>query len=160
MRSPCGDVPFTVVQEQAFALLDPARFPLVTDYLRNSGFDKIGFEWSAYTKLSPTFKRNLRHLFSALDFAGRVEDAPLLEAVACLQDLLRRGQAPRQANPARLPTTVIPTSVSAADQTGPSLPSAPVTIATRPARSSGVMDKDVSAVRTGAWSPAVPLGSG
>ena len=32
-----GDAPFTVVQEQAFALLDPARFPLVTDYLRNIG---------------------------------------------------------------------------------------------------------------------------
>ena len=35
----------------------------------------------------------------------------MLEAVACLQDLLRRGQAPRQANPARLPTTVIPKSL-------------------------------------------------
>jgi len=28
-----SDAPFTVVQQQAFALLDPARFPLVTDYL-------------------------------------------------------------------------------------------------------------------------------
>lgn len=106
-----GDMPFTVVQEQAFALLDPARFPLVTDYLRNIAFDKLGCEWSSYTKLSPTFKRNLRHLFSELDFAGRVEDAPLLEAVACLQGLLRRGQSPRQTNPSIFPTTVIPKSV-------------------------------------------------
>jgi len=30
-----GDVPFTVVQEPAFALLDPARFPLVTDSLES-----------------------------------------------------------------------------------------------------------------------------
>lgn len=106
-----GDAPFTVVQAQAFALLDPTRFPLVTDYLRNSGFDKVGFEWSTYTTLSPTFKRNLRHLFAALDFAGRVEDAPLLEAVGCLQDLLRRGQVPRQASPARWPITIIPKSL-------------------------------------------------
>ena len=106
-----GEAPFTVVQEQAFALLDPARFPLVTDYLRNIGFDKMGLEWSAYTTLSPTFKRNLRHLFAELDFAGRVEDAPVLEAVACLQGLLRRGQSPRQTNPSGFPTTVIPQSV-------------------------------------------------
>ncbi len=106
-----GDTPFTTVQEQAFALLDPARFPLVTDYLRNVAFDKIGCEWAFYSTLSATFKRNLRHVFIALDFAGRVEDAPLLEAVTCLQELLRRGQAPRQVNPARLPTTVIPKSL-------------------------------------------------
>ena len=56
----------------------------------------------SYTTLSPTFKRNLRHLFAELDFAGRVEDAPLLEAVACLQGLRRRGQSPRQTNPSGL----------------------------------------------------------
>jgi TnpA family transposase len=106
-----SDAPFTVVQQQAFALLDPARFPLVTDYLRNSAFDKIGCEWAFYTTLSPAFKRTLRHLFAALDFAGRVDNAPLLEAVGCLQGLLRRGQSPRQANPAVFPTTVIPKSV-------------------------------------------------
>jgi Domain of unknown function (DUF4158) len=106
-----GDAPFTVVQQHAFALLDPTRFPLVTDYLRNIAFDKLGCEWSFYTTLSPTFKRNLRHLFAELDFAGRVEDAPLLEAVACLQGLLRRGQSPRQTNPAVFPTTVIPKSL-------------------------------------------------
>jgi Domain of unknown function (DUF4158) len=106
-----GDAPFTVVQQQAFALLDPARFPLVTDYLRNIACDKLGCEWSFYTTLSPTFKRNLRHLFVELDFAGRGEDAPLLEAVVCLQGLLRRGQSPRQTQPSVFPTMVIPKSL-------------------------------------------------
>jgi TnpA family transposase len=106
-----GNAPFAVVQERAFALLDPTRFPLVTDYLRNMAFDKVGCEWAFYTTLSPTFKRNLRHLFAELDFAGRVEDAPLLEAVTCLQGLLRRGQSPRQGNPSAFLTTVIPKSV-------------------------------------------------
>jgi hypothetical protein len=106
-----GDAPCTVVQERAFALLDPARFPLVTDYLRDIAFDKVGCEWAFYTTLSPTFKRNLRHLFAELDVAGRVEDAPLLEAVVCLQSLLRRGQSPRQVHPSVFPTTVIPKSV-------------------------------------------------
>jgi len=103
-----GDAPFLAVQEKAFALLDPARFPAVSDYMRNIAFDKTGFEWSYYTTLSPTFKRNLRHLFSDLDFVGRVVDAPLLEGIAFLQGLLRHGKSPRQTNSALFPTTLIP----------------------------------------------------
>jgi hypothetical protein len=34
--------------------------------MRNIKFDKTGFEWSAYSKLSATFKRNLRQLFADL----------------------------------------------------------------------------------------------
>jgi hypothetical protein len=103
-----GDVPFAIVQEQAFAMLDPARFPLVSDYMCNIAFDKTACEWACSTTLSPTFKRNLRHVFCDLDFAGRVEDAPLLEAVMFLQHLLRQGQSPRQTPPSTFPTTVIP----------------------------------------------------
>jgi hypothetical protein len=105
------DAPFARVKEQAFALLAPERFSLVSDYMRNVAFDKTACEWSCYTQLSPTFKRNLRHLFSDLDFAGRVEDAPLLEAVAFLQELLRQGKSPRQTNPSSFPTAVIAKSL-------------------------------------------------
>jgi hypothetical protein len=103
-----ADAPFMTVQKKAFALLDPARFPAVSDYMRNIAFDKTGFEWSYYTTLSPTFKRNLRHLFSDLDFVGRVEDAPLLEGITFLQSLLRHGKSPRQTNPSLFPTALIP----------------------------------------------------
>ena len=106
-----GEAPVTVVQEQACARLDPARFPLVPDSLRTMAFAKSGCAWSSYTKRSPTFTRNRRHVFSELDCAGRVEDAPWLEAVACLQGLRRRGQSPRQINPSIFPRTVIPNSV-------------------------------------------------
>ena len=105
-----GDAPFTVVQQQAFALLDPhaSRWSPTTCATWRSTRSAVS---GPSTTLSPTFKRNLRHLFAELDFAGRVEDAPLLEAVACLQGLLRRGQSPRQTNPAVFPTTVIPKSM-------------------------------------------------
>jgi TnpA family transposase len=106
-----GDTSFSAVKEKAFALLEPERFPLVSAYMRNIAFDKIGLEWSHYTKLSLTFKRNLRQLFSDLDFAGRVEDAPLLEAVDFMQGLFREGKSPRQTNPSHFPLTVIPKSV-------------------------------------------------
>jgi TnpA family transposase len=102
------DAPFTRVKEKAFSLLDPERFPLVSDYMCSAEFDKTGFEWANYTTLSPTFKRNLRHLFSNLDFAGRVEDAPLLSAVAFLQDLLRQDKSSRHVKPSIFPTDIIP----------------------------------------------------
>jgi hypothetical protein len=87
-----GNASFASVKRKAFLLLEPGRFALVSNYMRNVAFDKAGFEWSHYTTLSPTIKRNLRHLFSELDFAGRVEDAPLLDAIVFLQALLPNGQ--------------------------------------------------------------------
>ena len=101
------DTPFSSIKEKAFTILDPEQFPLVSDYLRNIAFDKTAFEWSHYTKLSATFKRNLRQLFSDLDFAGRVEDSPLLEAVEFLQNLLRADKSPRQADPSLFPAEII-----------------------------------------------------
>ncbi|TXT25652.1 MAG: transposase TnpA family [Rhodocyclaceae bacterium] len=106
-----SETPFATVREKAFTLLEPETIPAVADYLRNIAFDKVGVEWSYYTSLSLTFKRNLRHLFSELDFAGRVDDAPLMNAVTFLQDLLRQGKSPRQVNPALFPTAMIPKSL-------------------------------------------------
>ena len=98
--------PFSKVKQRAFSLLEPERFALVSDYMRNIEFDKTAFEWSYYGTLHSKFKLNLRHLFCNLDFAGLVDDAPLLEAVAFLQELLRQGKSPRQANHADFPTGI------------------------------------------------------
>ncbi|MBW8831149.1 MAG: Tn3 family transposase [Burkholderiales bacterium] len=103
--------PFAEVKKKAFALLQPERFAATADYLRDVAFDKAAYEWSQYTALSHAFKCNLRHLFNELDFAGRVEDAPLLEAVGFLQGLLREGKSPRQAEPGKFPQGVIPKSL-------------------------------------------------
>jgi Tn3 transposase DDE domain len=105
------DIPFSVVKAKAFSILDPASFPLVSNYMRNIKFDKTGFEWAAYSKLSTTFKRNLRQLFADLTFASRVENAPLLAAVVFLQTLLQQGKSPRQTDPATFPVAVIPKSL-------------------------------------------------
>ncbi|MGF6766250.1 TnpA family transposase [Paraburkholderia sp. GAS33] len=103
-----GNASFASVKKKAFSLLEPERFTLVSNYMRNVAFDKAGFEWSHYTTLSATIKRNVRHLFSKLDFSGRVEDAPLLDAINFLQALLRNGKSPRQTNPSTFPTALIP----------------------------------------------------
>jgi hypothetical protein len=75
--------------------------------MRKIEFDRTAFEWAYYGTLHFKFKLNLRHLFCNLDFAGLVEDAPLLEAVAFLQSLLRDGKSLRQAPPTDFPTGVI-----------------------------------------------------
>jgi len=95
------------IRQKAFSLLEQEHFSQVSDYMRNIGFDKTAFEWSYYDTLQHKFKLNLRHLFCNLDFAGLIDDAPLLEAVAFLQEVLRLGKSPRQVKRADFPTGVI-----------------------------------------------------
>ena len=102
-----GSTPFSKVRHRAFSLLDAERFGQVSEYMRKIEFDKAAFEWSFYGKLHAKFKLNLRHLFANLDFSGLVEDAPLLEAVAFLQEILRHGGSPRQINSSDFPTGII-----------------------------------------------------
>ncbi|MBB6244447.1 Tn3 family transposase [Rhodanobacter sp. MP1X3] len=98
---------FGAIKTKAYTYLSPERIPVVADYMRNIAFDKTGFQWKYYTSLSLTIKKNLRHLFVELDFAGRVEDAPLMEAVAFLQEHLRQGRSPRQIDVREFPTTIV-----------------------------------------------------
>jgi len=106
-----ADSSFASVRTRAFSLLEPERFPAVADYLRNVAFDRVAFQWAHYTTLSHAFKLNLRHVFCELDFDGRVEDAPLLEAVAFLQGLLREGKSLRQTSSDDIPQALIPKSL-------------------------------------------------
>lgn len=103
-----GDTPFSSIKERAFSMLESASFPLVSAYMRNVEFDKAGFEWAHYATLSSTFKRNLRHLFVDLTFTCRVNEAPLLDAICFLQEVLRQGKGPRQVKPSAFPMAVIP----------------------------------------------------
>lgn len=102
------DSPFIDVKARAFSLLDPQSFASVSNYLRNVSFDRLAFEWEYLAKLSMTIKRNLRHLFCELDFAGRVQDAPLVEAIGILQGVLRQHQSPRHSDKAAFPSALIP----------------------------------------------------
>ena len=103
-----ADSSYVDLQTRAFGLLEREQFPTVADHLRSIAFDKTAYQWSQYTQLSHAFKLNLRHLFCELDFGGRVEDAPLLQAVTFLQKLLRAGQSPRDVKPEAFPRRLIP----------------------------------------------------
>ncbi len=103
-----GDCPFSKVKERAFGLLEMSAFPSVSNYLRNVAFDKLDYEWTYFTVLSATIKRNLRHLFCDIDFAGRLEEAPLVTAITVMQNLLRQNKSLRQADSSKFPEAVIP----------------------------------------------------
>jgi hypothetical protein len=103
-----GDCPFSKVKERAFGLLEMSAFPSVSNYLRNVAFDKLDYEWTYFTVLSPTIKRNLRHLFCDIDFAGRLEKAPLVTAITVMQNLLRQNKSLRQADSSSFRRGVIP----------------------------------------------------
>lgn len=102
------DSSFADVKTRAFAILDPQNFTSVSNYLRNVTFDRLAYEWDYLAKLSMTIKRNLRHLFCELDFAGRVQDAPLVEAIGVIQGVLRKHQSLRHSDKAAFPTDLIP----------------------------------------------------
>jgi hypothetical protein len=61
-QSIADHTPFVEVKQKAFCLLEPERFALVSDYMRNIEFDRTAFEWSHYGTLHFKFKLNLRHL--------------------------------------------------------------------------------------------------
>lgn len=102
------DAAFATVKKRAFSLLGKERIPLVADYMRKIAFDKTAFQWKCIAGLSAAFKRNLRQLFVELEFAGRVENAPLMDAVVFLREHLRLGHVPGQISLDEFPVEFIP----------------------------------------------------
>ena len=98
---------FAAVKDKAYQLLPQDRFAPVADYLRNVAFDKTAHQWKAFGELSPAIKRNLRHLFAELDFAGTQTNESLLTAVTFFQRLLRESRSPRQVPRKDFPTQFI-----------------------------------------------------
>ena len=107
-ESIANDCPFSIVKKRAFELLDQTVFHSVSSFLRNVAFDKLDYEWTYFTMQSPTIKLNLRHLFCDIDFAGRLENAPLVTAISVMQDQLRQSKSLRKADSAKFPEAVIP----------------------------------------------------
>ena len=107
-ESIANDCPFSTVKERAFGLLDQTAFSSVSNFLRNVAFDKLDYEWTYFTMQSPTIKLNLRHLFCDIDFAGRLENAPLVTAISVMQGQLRQNKSLRKADASKFPEAVIP----------------------------------------------------
>ena len=100
--------PFQDVQATAFGILERQKLEMIADQITTRGrFDETAFQWDHLDGLAPQFKRHLRPVLLAVDFAAVAPD-PFLEAVQFLQTVLRQGRSLRQQSAATFPLRWIP----------------------------------------------------
>lgn len=104
-----ADTPFQTVQSQAFTILERQTLAHLAEQIAtNASFDETAFQWEQVDQLAPQFKRHLRPLLLAVEFAASPAQAPLLEAVAFLKETLQQGKGLSQTPARTFPTRFIP----------------------------------------------------
>ena len=104
--------PFHEVQAQAFGILDRQKLDFIADHIaKNVRFDETAFQWEHIDKLAHQFKRNLRSVLLAIDFAASQAHAPLIESVDFLKEAFRKGKSLSQYPPNTFPTRFIPANM-------------------------------------------------
>jgi hypothetical protein len=74
--------PFQDVQAQALRILERQQLDVTADHIATHGrFDETAFQWDHIDGLAPQFKRHLRTVLLAVEFAAAAPHHPLLEAV-------------------------------------------------------------------------------
>jgi TnpA family transposase len=104
-----AQMPFRDVQAKAFRILDRQQLDFVADHIATNGrFDEIAFQWDHIDGLAPQFKRHVRPLLLAVEFAAASPHDPLLEAVHFLQTTFQKGRSLSQQPSATFPLRCIP----------------------------------------------------
>jgi TnpA family transposase len=103
--------PFHEVQTTAFGILDRSKLESVADQMATHvRFDETAFHWDHVDALALQFKRQLRPILLAVNFAASTGHAPLLAAVQFLQAAFRQGRVLSHASPATFPLRFLPDS--------------------------------------------------
>jgi TnpA family transposase len=101
--------PFHQLQAQAFGILERPKLDFVADHIaKNVRFDETAFQWEHIDKLAHQFKRHLRPILLAVDFAASKAQNPLIEAVAFLKETFGKGKSLRQCSLQQFPRQFIP----------------------------------------------------
>jgi TnpA family transposase len=101
--------PFHDVQATAFGILDRQQLDTIAEQIATRGrFDETAFQWDDIDRLASQFKRHLRPVLLAVDFAAASSRAPLLEAIEFLQMVFRQGRSLSQQPAATFPLRYIP----------------------------------------------------
>jgi hypothetical protein len=88
-----ANTPFQDVQNTAFTILKRLKLAVVTDQIvTNAKFDETAFLWEHIDTLARQFKRHLRPILLAVDFAASMAHDPLIEAVESLKTAFRKGR--------------------------------------------------------------------
>lgn len=106
------NTPFQAVQARAFVILERQKLDRIADHIvTNARFDEAAFQWDHIDTLAHQFKRNLRPILLAVDFAASRAQAPLLEAVHFLKTAFRKEKPLTQYATADFPTRFIPSNL-------------------------------------------------
>jgi TnpA family transposase len=101
--------PFQDVQATAFGILERQQLDMIADQITTQGhFDETAFQWDHIDGLAPQFKRHLRPVLLAVDFAAPAPHSPLLEPIQFLQTVWRQGRSLGQQPTATVPLRWIP----------------------------------------------------
>ena len=101
--------PFQEIQTKAFEILARPQLDSVAEHMvTQARFDETAFQWEHIDKLALQFKRSLRPLLLAIDWAASSGHAPLIEAVHFLKAAFRKGRSLRQYLPDTFPIQFIP----------------------------------------------------
>jgi hypothetical protein len=93
--------PFSIVQAKAFSILERQKLDFIADHIsKKAQFDETVFAW-----LGHQFKRHLRPILLAIDFAASQSHASLIESIDFLKEKFQQrkslGQYPSNAFPIR-----------------------------------------------------------
>jgi hypothetical protein len=100
---------FQAVQAQAFAILERDRLARVADYMATkASFDETALQWEQIDTMAMRFKRHLRPILLAVDFATTQTTTPLFQAIAMLKTTFQNARPLSQVDPETLPSRCIP----------------------------------------------------
>jgi hypothetical protein len=101
--------PFQDVQTHAFGILERPKLEFIADHLAtHARFDETAFQWDHLDQLAPQFKRHVRPLLLAVDFAATSAHAPLITAVHFLRTAFQKGRSLGHYPSDTFPTRFIP----------------------------------------------------
>jgi hypothetical protein len=104
-----SNTPFEKVQAQAFSILERQKLSSIADHLiTEAREDETAFTWEYIDRLAHQFKRHLRPILLAVDFAASQANVPLIETIDFLKEVFREGKSLGQYSQNRFPLRFIP----------------------------------------------------
>ena len=106
------ETPFGIVQAKAFSILERDKLSFVADHIATTArFDETEFAWEQIDTLAHQFKRQLRPILGAVDFAASKADDPLIEAIDFIKAAFQKGKSLSQYSDETFPTRFISDNV-------------------------------------------------
>lgn len=106
------NTPFQKVQAKAFGILERQKLDLIADQITSkSKFDETAFQWEQIDGLAHQFKRRLRPILCAVDFAASLADEELIEATHFLKTAFGKGKPLGQYPLEKFPLQFIPDTI-------------------------------------------------